>query len=157
MTNRTDMMRKLEVLISDAAATPGEKAAARARLDAIKSKYQRMSDAEIYAAIEMLAADVRQLSRKKEELRLFKAEGVRRLKRRLKAMTDAEVTAALREEMRHPTWRASHVWHERRQRFKKRVRAMTDAELRAELPRCTPPLDSFVSAEMERRRWQRRR
>ena len=154
--SRTDVMRKLEVLIADRAAPPGEKAAARARLDAIKSKYQRMSDAEIYAAVEMLAADVKRLSQKKEELRLFKAEGVRRLKKELKAITDAEVSAVARAETSHPTWRASHVWHERRQRFRKKVRAMTDAELREELPRCTPPFDSFVSAEIERRRWRRR-
>jgi hypothetical protein len=75
--NRADIMTKIEALIRDPAAWPGERDAARGRLAAIKSKYRRMSDAEISAAVEMLSAAVKQLTQKKEELHLFKAERFR--------------------------------------------------------------------------------
>ena len=70
VVNRADIMTKIEALISTAtrAAWPGERDAARGRLAAIKSKYRRMSDAEISAAVEMLSAAVKQLTQKKEEL-----------------------------------------------------------------------------------------
>ena len=69
VVNRADIMTKIEALIPP---RPGPRGLARGtqrgRLAAIKSKYRRMSDAEISAAVEMLSAAVKQLTQKKEEL-----------------------------------------------------------------------------------------
>jgi hypothetical protein len=160
MSRADVVMQKLEALIADPAATPGEREAARARIEAIKSKYRLMTDAEVDAVIDVLTADVRQLSRKKEELRLYKAEAARRWRQKLKAMTDAEFSAATQAERRHPTWRRSYVTREQWKRWKKAARAMTGDELReaqVRFPRperhMPPTFGTFISAELDHRRF----
>jgi hypothetical protein len=46
--SRAELIKKLEVLIADPGATPGEREAARARLVAIKNNLKHMSDAELF-------------------------------------------------------------------------------------------------------------
>jgi hypothetical protein len=166
MSNRAELIKKLEVLIADPAASPGEKEAAKARLAAIKSKYVSMTDAEIFARLETLLVEIKQLKLKNEEMRVVKAEGVKRYKALLKTMTDKEVndewSDAIREAKRnvechtHRTWKLAHAASESIRRYRQKVKTMTDAELEAAKMNAYGTFEGFITAEIEKRQRRRR-